>query len=59
MIDAIPADVAAQIIDIVDRASEDNSYGTLKVLSLVAYLILRRNVYYNCSQVGLGDRTPS
>lgn len=39
-------DVATQVIDKVPKV---NAYDTLKVLSLVVPLILRRNVYNNCS----------
>ncbi|VUZ52109.1 unnamed protein product [Hymenolepis diminuta] len=40
-------DVATQVIDKVPKVS---AYGTLKVLSLVVPLILRRNVYDNRSR---------
>ncbi|VUZ53432.1 unnamed protein product [Hymenolepis diminuta] len=57
---ALPTDAAAVVIDVANRAPEDNSYGTLKraVISRLSESQEKR-VHQLLLQVELGDRTPS
>ncbi|KAM3184012.1 hypothetical protein ACTXT7_009220 [Hymenolepis weldensis] len=47
---ALPTDIAAPVIDIVDKASEVNFYYTLKRTVIFASQILKKNVCNSCSR---------
>ncbi|VUZ46873.1 unnamed protein product [Hymenolepis diminuta] len=56
---ALPTDVAAQVIDIVDNTSEDSSYDTLKRAVFIRLSDSRERVQQLLSQVEPGDHSPS